>query len=247
MSQEILSIKDLQYTYKHAKGEVKALKGLDLDVCRGEIFGFLGPNGAGKTTTIKLMLGILCQQSGDISVLGGSPSRPGTRKTIGYMPETADYYRFLTPRELLNMYGAFFGIKKRDLRGRIDLLLETVGLEGKGDMRMQTFSKGMMQKVSFAQALVNDPELLILDEPNSGLDPVARKKMREVIQDLRGKGKTIFFSSHELSEVELISDKIGILNKGSLIASGPVRDLLDEKEEDQTLEKYFLRIIEGGS
>jgi len=240
---EILSAEGLYYTYGTGKRSVEALKGIDLHVNKGEIFGFIGPNGAGKTTTIKLLLGIHASQKGNLTMFGRSPRLPSVRRSIGYMPETADYYRYLTPVELLNMYGDIFGIEKKLLKRRIDELLELVDLKDASKRVMGTFSKGMMQKVSFSQALVNDPDLLILDEPTGGLDPVARKNMRGVIKDLRDKGKTVFFSSHELSEVELISDRIGILNKGKLLAAGPAGDLLGGKEAGQSLESYFLHMI----
>ncbi|MDP8257830.1 MAG: ABC transporter ATP-binding protein [Candidatus Aadella gelida] len=241
--QQVIIAKDLQYTYESGKRKIEALKGVDFSVKEGEIFGFIGPNGAGKTTTIKLLLGILNPQQGALSVFGQAPTDPKTRQTVGYMPEIADYYRYLTPKELLIMYGNIFGISKNVLHERIEKLLNLVDLEESSGRLMRTFSKGMMQKVSFAQALINDPDLLILDEPTSGLDPVSRKRTREVIQDLKEKGKTIFFSSHELSEVELISDRIGVLYKGELLDSGSAKDLLGGKEEGQSLESYFLKII----
>ncbi|RKY42751.1 MAG: ABC transporter ATP-binding protein [Candidatus Makaraimicrobium thalassicum] len=244
MQQQILTVKNLDYTYGTGGKCVEALKGLNLSVNRGEIFGFIGPNGAGKTTTIKLLLGILMPQKGELSISGKLPTEPETRRTVGYMPETADYYGYLTPRELLNMYGSIFGIARSQLRKRVRDLLELTGIEKNADRLMRTFSKGMMQKVSFAQALVNDPDLLILDEPTGGLDPVSRRKMREVIRDLHGKGKTVFFSSHELSEVELVSDRIGILDKGHLLATGSVKDLVGGREKGQSLESCFLKIIE---
>jgi len=238
-----LRVKDTRYIYESRAGRVEALKGLDLTVRRGEIFGFIGPNGAGKTTTIKILLGILIPFSGEVEVLGKSPEVPAVRGAVGYMPETADYYRYLTPAELLQMYGTIFGIEKGLLRDRIKRLLTMVGLENVRDRLIRTFSKGMVQKVSFAQALVNDPDLLILDEPTSGLDPVARRNMRDVIQRLRSEGKTVFFSSHELSEVELICDRIGVLNKGSLVAEGSAGELMGARKEGQTLESYFLNMI----
>ena len=241
--QQVIVTKNLCYTYETGKRKVEALKGVDLSVNNGEIFGFIGPNGAGKTTTIKLLLGILIPKKGELTLFGRSPSKPKTRQTVGYMPEIADYYRYLTPVELLIMYGNIFGIEKKVLHERIEKLLQLVDLTGQANKLMSTFSKGMMQKVSFAQALINDPDLLILDEPTSGLDPVSRKRMREVIQNLRANGKTIFFSSHELSEVELVTDRIGILNKGRLLAVGSAKDLLGEKEEGQSLESYFLKMI----
>jgi len=241
--QQVLSTKNLCYAYETGKKRVEALKGIDLSVNRGEIFGFIGPNGAGKTTTIKLLLGIVIPEKGELTLFGKSPSDPKTRQSVGYMPEIADYYRYLTPMELLVMYGNIFGINKSLLHERANKLLEMVDLEEAANRLMRTFSKGMMQKVSFAQALINDPDLLILDEPTSGLDPLSRNRMREVIQDLRKKGKTIFFSSHELSEVELISDRIGVLHKGRLLAVGPAKELLGGKEAGQSLESYFLKMI----
>ncbi len=239
-----IEIRDLSHTYGTGKKKLEALKGVNLNVRKGEIFGFLGPNGAGKTTTIKLLLGILVPQTGTLAILGSSPVIPKARMKIGYMPEIADYYRYLTPKELLYMYGDIFGIDKKVLIERIDELMEMVGMSEAADRQMRTFSKGMKQKVSFAQSLVNDPDLLILDEPTSGLDPIARKKMREVIMSLRDKGKTVFFSSHELSEVELISDRVVILHKGRVLEEGPLSGFLSNKGEEQTLESYFLQIIE---
>ena len=241
--QNILTIKNLQYTYETGKKRVEALKELNLSVDRGEIFGFIGPNGAGKTTTIKLLLGILSPKTGDISLFGKEPSDPEARRAIGYMPEIANYYRYLTPVELLKMYGDICGISNKVIKQRTEELLSMVGLESAATRLMGTFSKGMMQKVSFAQALINDPDLLILDEPASGLDPVSRMNMRKTIRDLRDKGKTVFFSSHELSEVELISDRIGILNKGHFLACGPAEELIGSKEEAESLENYFLKMI----
>lgn len=243
MDKLAFSIKDLRYTYISGKKEVEALKGVDLSVGEGEIFGFIGPNGAGKTTTIKLLLGILTPDGGEVNIFGDSPKKEKTRQVVGYMPEVADYYKYLTPKELLTMYGNIFRIDKKVLKLRVEELLCLVDLEAESNRLMRTFSKGMLQKVSFAQALVNDPDLLILDEPTSGLDPVSRKRMREVILDLKARGKTIFFSSHELSEVELICNRIGILAKGSLIAAGPVNELLGGREIGESLENYFLNMI----
>lgn len=224
---------------------MEALRGLTLTVEQGEIFGFLGPNGAGKTTTIKLILGILSPQKGGISIFGKDPVSPAVRYSVGYMPETAEYYRYLTPVEILRMYGEMFAIPRNVLSGRIDQLLELVGLRKDSSRLIGGFSKGMMQKVSFAQALINDPDLLVLDEPTGGLDPLARRTMRDVILSFKQKGKTIFFSSHELSEVELISDRIGILNKGQLVACGPLKEVISGKGASETLESYFLKMIEA--
>lgn len=221
-----------------------ALSGLSFEARGGEIFGFLGPNGAGKTTTIKLMLGILKPASGKVSLFGKSPLDPDARKIIGYMPEAAEYYRYLTPVELLRMYGGMFDIPRGTLEKRIEGLLGLADLSNHAGRLMGGFSKGMMQKVSLAQALVNDPEILILDEPAGGLDPVSRRTLRDVILSFKAKGKTIFFSSHELSEVELVSDSIGILDKGRLVAFAPLKDIMSSKGESETLESFFLKVIE---
>lgn len=241
----ILSVRGLYYSYRSRRDSVDALRGIDLEVSEGHIFGFLGPNGAGKTTTIKLILGILRPEQGRVSVMSADPSVPANRAAAGYMPETADYYRYMTPRELLLMYGDIFNIRRKVLKERIESLLDLVGLSGEASRQMRTFSKGMVQKVSFAQALINDPQLLVLDEPTSGLDPVARQNMRRVLSDLRGRGKTVFFSSHELSEVELICDRIGVLNRGRILASGTVDELVKQRSEGETLESYFLDMIRG--
>lgn len=236
-------INDLTYSYSSKAGCVNALKGICLEVFKGEVFGFIGPNGAGKTTTIKHLLGIIPSASGNIKVLGASPSEINSRRSLGYMPETSYYYGFLTPLELLIMYGNICRVDRKALKKRAVSLLDMVGLSAQAGKRLSYFSKGMMQKVSFAQALINDPELLILDEPTGGLDPVARKNMREVISRLKSEGKTVFFSSHELSEVELVADRIGVIDRGSIAASGPVKELMGGKNSDQTLESYFLQLI----
>jgi len=242
---KVIKIKDLTVVYMDEKRQNKALDNLSLEVYKGEIFGFLGPNGAGKTTTIKALLGFIYSDSGEISLFGESHKSLLVRKNIGFMPEIANYYWYLTPVEMLKMYGELFCMDKQKVEERIDELLSLVELEQTKNILMKNFSKGMMQKVSFAQALINDPELLILDEPTGGLDPISRMTMRDTIKRLRDKGKTIFFSSHELSEVELICDRVGILNKGKLLKSGKLAELLKEKEKHQNLEKYFLSIIRG--
>ena len=163
------------------------------------------------------------------------------------MPEIANYYWYLTPQELLKMYGKLFGLDKSFLDQKIEELLKKVDLDKQKNILMKNFSKGMLQKVSFAQALINDPELLIFDEPTSGLDPVARINMRNIIQEFKENGKTIFFSSHELSEIETICDEVAIINKGMICKQGPLRELLSEKGQGLTLEQYFLDVIEEKS
>ena len=230
----------VRYTGKRTK---EALRGLNLTVCKGQIYGFLGPNGAGKTTAIKTLLGLIPDYKGKVLILGNSPRNLSAKQRIGFMPEIANYYWYLTPRELLSMYARIFGIGKKQTVTKIEKLLDLVDLKDSADTLMKTFSKGMMQKVSFAQALINDPELLILDEPTGGLDPISRINMRDVIVKLHNEGKTIFFSSHELSEVETICDEVAIVKDGMLLKSGKLNELLAEKGTSITLERYFLDII----
>ena len=239
-----IAIRNLTVIYKGKKPK-KAVDALDLEIFKGEIFGFLGPNGAGKTTAIKAMLGLLYPDSGKIFLFGRPPGDCLSRRSIGYMPEIATYYWYLTPRELLRMYGTFFHLDKGLINKRTKELLALVDLSDAADILMKNFSKGMMQKVSLVQALINDPGLLILDEPTGGLDPVSRITMRDLIKELKNRGKTIFFSSHELSEVELISDRIAILKDGKIERLGNLEKLLEERGAHQSLEQYFLDIIRG--
>lgn len=221
----------------------QGLKNLSLTINQGEIFGFLGPNGAGKTTTIKLLLGLMEPTSGDLSVLGGKPADPRTRAVIGYLPEVANYYDFLTIGELLSFYGALCGMSRSKIKARTAELVERVGLGERLKTPLRQYSKGMLQRAGLCQALLHDPALLILDEPMTGLDPIARLQMREILEDLRQAGKTIFFSSHELSETEIICDRVGVLREGELRWHGPTRDMAGDGSEN--LERKFLKIISG--
>ncbi len=233
----------VRYAGKYTK---EALRGLNLSVLKGQIYGFLGPNGAGKTTTIKTLLGFIPGYEGKALVFGKPPQDLSSKERIGFMPEIANYYWYLTPWELLNMYARIFNIGNRQIARKIEELLDLVNLKDSANVLMKTFSKGMLQKVSFAQALINDPELLILDEPTGGLDPISRIKMRALIRQLHDKGKTIFFSSHELSEVEMICDEVAVIKDGALLKSGKLNELLAQKDTSITLERYFLNITEEG-
>ncbi len=223
-------------------GNVKAVDGLSLSIGRGEIMGFLGTNGAGKTTTIKMILGLLKPTAGEVSVMGGDPSLPETRRRVGYMPEMAYYYPYLNARELLSFYGGLCGMDGRTVRARTDELLDAVGLADAAKRPLKTYSKGMLQRAGVAQALLSDPELLVLDEPFTGLDPLARIRFRELMRSLRERGKTIFFSSHELGETELLCDRVAIMKKGRCIYHGPVRELAGDG--DMNLERLFLKTLE---
>ena len=226
-----------------AFGDVKAVDGLSLSLAPGEIVGFLGTNGAGKTTTIKMITGLLRPDAGEVSVFGGDPSDPAVRARIGYMPEVATYYPYLNARELLAFYGGICGLDAKSVRERTDSLLESVGLADAAKRPLRTYSKGMLQRAGIAQALLSDPELLVLDEPFTGLDPLARVGFREMLRELRGRGRTIFFSSHELGETELLCDGIAIMKAGRCVRQGAVKDLAGDGEGN--LERLFLRVLAG--
>ena len=222
-------------------GDVMAVDNLTLSLGTGEIMGFLGANGAGKTTTIKMLLGLIRPTSGTVSVLGGDPSDAKVRAKIGYMPEIAYYYPYLNARELLAFYGGLCGMDGKTIRARTDELLATVGLAEAAKRPLKTYSKGMLQRAGIAQALLHDPDLLVLDEPFTGLDPLARIHFRELMHRLREQGKSIFFSSHELGETELLCDKVAIMKAGQAVYQGPVRQLAGDGEKN--LERLFLEVI----
>ena len=217
-----------------------ALCGLDLEVGTGEVFGFLGPNGAGKTTTMNVLLGFVPPTSGTASLFGIDVRQPIARQRIGYLPELTYYYKFLTAEELLRFYSKIFGMSNAQASRRIPELLKLVELEHAAKRPIRSYSKGMQQRVGLAQALINNPDLLILDEPTSGLDPLGRMKVREIIQRLKNEGKTVFFSSHELGEVESVCDRVAIIHQGELKAVGRVADITGRHA---SLEKAFLEII----
>ena len=217
-----------------------ALAGLDLEVGAGEVFGFLGPNGAGKTTTMNVLLGFVPPTSGAAYLFGIDVRQPIARQRIGYLPELTYYYKFLTAEELLRFYAKIFGLPRAETDRRIDQLLKLVELESARKRPIKSYSKGMQQRVGLAQALINNPDLLVLDEPTSGLDPLGRMKVREIIQRLKSEGKTVFFSSHELGEVESVCDRVAIIHQGELKAIGRVQDITGRHA---SLEKAFLEII----
>ncbi|MGB8368741.1 MAG: ABC transporter ATP-binding protein [Limisphaerales bacterium] len=218
-----------------------AVAELDLEIRQGEVFGLLGPNGAGKTTTMNVLLGFVNATIGDAQIFGRTARDPQARRHLGYLPELTYYYKFLTAEELLRFYGEIFDIPKPQCEKRIDEVLKLVDLEQARKRLIKTYSKGMQQRVGLAQALINNPDLLILDEPTSGLDPVGRMQVREVIQRLKSEGKTVLFSSHELGEVETVCDRVAILAEGRLKVLGAVDALL--REHNCGLEQLFLRVI----
>jgi len=209
--------------------KVEALKGLDLEIEEGETFGYLGPNGAGKTTTLKLILGLMHPTSGAAYILGKDSRTVGVRNEIGFLPEQPYFYSYLTAYEFLSFYSRLFDISNGSCRQRIDELLALVGLKGKGHLQLRKFSKGMLQRLGIAQALMNDPRVIFFDEPFSGLDPIGRKEIRDIVLKLKERGKTIFFCSHILSDVEMVCDRVGILVNGELKAVGRIDSLLEAK------------------
>ncbi|MBI4831804.1 MAG: ABC transporter ATP-binding protein [Candidatus Lindowbacteria bacterium] len=232
-----IEINNLTKTYRSLFGlrKVTAVDNLSLHVEEGEVFGFLGPNGAGKTTTIKILLGILYPTSGECKLFGEQFTSSGAfapetaasrlKSSIGYLPEGPYFHEFLTGREVLAFYGRLYGLRGADLKKRIGETLELVGMDYAADRLVQHYSKGMRQRIGLAQALLSDPKLLILDEPTVGLDPIARREIRDLLLKLKALGKTLFICSHELSEVEMVCEKIGIVNRGKLIKYGKLVEL----------------------
>src|SRR3954462_5070547 len=231
MSDEIvLQTRALTKVYRDFWGrqKVRALKGLDLEVHRGEVFGLLGPNGSGKKTTIKLLLGLLFPTEGEALVFGTSASDVAKNEKIGYLPEESYLYRFLTAEETLDFYGRLFDMPADVRRQRAEALLDKVGLARDKKRVLREYSKGMRQRIGLAQALINEPELVILDEPTSGLDPPGTRWMKDLIVNLRNQGKTIIMCSHRLEDVQDICDRVAILSEGELQKLDSVRNLLED-------------------
>jgi ABC-2 type transport system ATP-binding protein len=205
---------------------ITAVDDLSLEVQRGDIYGFLGPNGAGKTTTIKMLMGLIYPSGGTASLFGRPIGDKAAKAKVGFLPESPYFYDYLTSREFLRFYGHLFGLLGATLEKRIDELLELVGMTHARDLQLRKFSKGMLQRVGIAQAMINDPELVILDEPMSGLDPIGRKEVRDLILRLKESGKTVMFSSHILHDAEVLCDRVAMIMKGRLVACGHVSELI---------------------
>jgi ABC-2 type transport system ATP-binding protein len=227
--EKLIDVRGLRKTFKTGlfiKKTVEAVKGVTFDVRRGEIFGFLGPNGAGKTTTIKVLMGLIAPTAGDAELFGRAVPHPASRERIGFLPENPYVYPYLTPREFVGMCGGLSGMHGKRLEARAAEVLKQVGIAYAADRQVRALSKGMLQRTGLAAALVSDPEMLILDEPMSGLDPVGRKEVRDLIFEEREAGRTIFFSTHILGDVEAMCDRVTILRQGEAVVSGPLRTLL---------------------
>jgi ABC-2 type transport system ATP-binding protein len=230
----VIEIENLVKTFQVGfwkKRPVLALDNLCLKVEQGEIFGFLGPNGAGKTTTLKILMDLLRPTSGATRILGEPSGSVPMKRRIGYLPENPYFYDYLTAAELLTYVGRLFGIRQSELGTRVRELLRRVGLEGARNQQLRKFSKGMVQRIGIAQALINHPEVVFLDEPMSGLDPLGRREVREVIRSLKDRGTTVFFSSHILPDVEQICDRVAIMNQGRLRETGPLNEILKVRME----------------
>lgn len=259
-SDSIIEISELSKVFKVGfwGRKVNAVQGLNLEVRSNEIFGFLGPNGAGKTTTIKMILNLIYQTKGEIKIFGKPNTDVGLRKRIGFLPENPYFYDYLKAREFLNFYGQLMDLSRSERNAKTGELLKMVGLENVDNIQLRRFSKGMVQRLGLAQALINDPDLVILDEPMSGLDPVGRKEMRDIILDMKRQGKTVFFSTHILPDVEMVCDRVAIIHDGKMRAIGALSDILGPTvknvdvtvggiDDESRLSEFAERIIRSGN
>jgi ABC-2 type transport system ATP-binding protein len=217
----VIETNDLRKRY----GSLEALKGVSIRVQPGEIYGLLGQNGAGKSTLLKILLGIVNKSGGDAKLFGEPVGRAGVRRQVGYLPEDHRFPEYHTGFSLLDFYGQLYGVPRSERRRRIPEILETVGIQGRMKSKIRTYSKGMKQRLGIAQALFHNPDLIFLDEPTDGVDPIGRREIRDLMQRLKGEGRTIFLNSHLLGEVELICDRVGILQRGEMVREGTVANL----------------------
>ncbi len=239
-----LRIKELTKIFHIGKNkDVTALDNLSLEIEEGEIFGLLGPNGSGKTTALKLILGLLFPTKGEVEIFGRNNQDISTKNDIGYLPENPYYYRYLTGPELLRFYGEIFGMERDLLMERREKLLKLVGLHNSKHLSLKHYSKGMLERIGLAVALLNDPKFLILDEPTTGLDPIGSRETRDLLLELQSSGKTILLSSHYLSEIEKVSNRVGILHQGKLLALGSLPELM-AKWQTNDIEDLFVKVIE---
>jgi ABC-2 type transport system ATP-binding protein len=237
-----IAISSIEKSYPFGLTKRRILHNFSLAVEPGEVFGFIGPNGAGKSTTINLLMGFTRPDSGSISIHGLNPFDPDAHRYIGYLPEGPRFYENLTARELLRFGGAASGMPQAEVDGAIDPLLDKLEILHVKDRPINTYSKGMKQRIGLALAMIHDPATLILDEPMSGLDPIGRNQLKSIILDLKAKGKTIFFSSHILNDVETLCDRIGLIHKGRILYCGDIEDF---SEDGSDFEGRFVQLIES--
>ncbi len=228
-----ITVRDLSKTFVRGffRRKTRALRGIDFDVEEGEVFGFLGPNGAGKTTTIKILMGLIFPSGGRAEVFGSPAGSRAAKAKVGFLPERPYFYEYLTARELLDLVGRLHGLGRAERRRRTERLLERVGMVHAADRPLRSYSKGMVQRVGLAQALIGETPLVVLDEPASGLDPIGRKDVRDIILEEKRKGKTIFFSTHILADASTICDRVAILVGGRIRGIGPLDEMLRERIE----------------
>jgi ABC-2 type transport system ATP-binding protein len=252
----VIEVEGLRVVYGRGARRRMAVRDLTFHVLRGETVGFIGPNGAGKSSTIKALMGFLFPEAGRAAVFGEPGGSVAARRRTGYLPEVSLYYPFMKAREVLELYGGLQGLSRAELRRRVPELLERVGLAGKGETLLKNYSKGMQQRVGIAQAIIADPDLLIFDELSSGLDPLGRHDLREVLMDLKRRGRTIFFSSHELYEVQALCDRVVMIANGQKLADQRVDELMQalatgggpgepggQAGRPLTLEEHFIRLV----
>ncbi|MGK0310045.1 MAG: ABC-2 type transport system ATP-binding protein [Lentimonas sp.] len=226
-----ISIKDLTKDFSVGMRGVKlrAVDNLNLEIRDNEIFGLLGPNGSGKSTTIKIILGLLEASVGECEIYGKPSSTVAARRSVGFLPEAPYFYRYLSGRELVRFYARICGVKRRDIKKRVEEVIELVDMTEAAHRRVGTYSKGMLQRIGLAQALVHDPQLIILDEPTAGVDPIGSASIADIIRELKRRGKTVLICSHLLAQIEGLCDRVAILHRGKLIRKGRVEDLVQEK------------------
>ncbi len=231
----VIEVRDLYKSY----GGIEALKGVSLKVDPGQIYGLLGQNGAGKSTLVKILLGIVRITSGDAFLLGYPAGTTEIRKKVGYLPEDHSFPGYHTGESLLHFYGELYGMNRPDRIKRINESLDIVGLSKRGSSKIKTYSKGMKQRLGIAQSFFHDPEVIFLDEPTDGVDPVGRKEIRELLQTLKSEGRTIFVNSHLLQEIELMCDRVAIMHKGEIVRTGTVEELTKRAE------RYIITLAPG--
>jgi ABC-2 type transport system ATP-binding protein len=246
LAETIVEINGLSKTYRAfmSRRSHRALNALSIDVRRGEVFGLVGPNGSGKTTTLKLLLGLLLPTAGRVTIFGRDPRDVAVKHRIGFLPDGPYFYDHLNAVELLDFYGRLFGFTPRQRKERTEELLELVGMTKHRNRPVREYSKGMTQRVGLAQALINDPDLLLLDEPTTGLDPLAAFEIKETVAGIKARGKTVFLCSHLLADVQASCDRVAILNEGERVRFGPVSELLAADGAD-SLEQVFIRAVRG--